>query len=215
MLREETKKDLKELISPIIFLTGVFALVILLITINTTLNRKKKVPSDFVYVSKIILQDTHPVINVEENATIGLPYTDKEVKQSRGFYDYNKSDEEQENSLIFYDDTYIQNSGIDYSKKDVFDVVSILDGTVTSIKEDKLLGKIVELKHSNELISVYQSMGEITVKEGQEVTKGEVLGKTGTSNISSDLDNHLHFELYYKGQVVNPNDYYNKKLEDL
>lgn len=56
------------------------------------------------------------------------------------------------------------NSGVDYGGKENFEVVSILDGTVIDVKEDDLLGKIVEIRHSNEMISVYQSLSEVTVK---------------------------------------------------
>ncbi len=214
MIKEDLKDNIKELIGPIVFICGVTAIIILLLTVQKSLNRVTKNKEDFTYVSKIILPDTIPVVSTSEEL-IGLPYSNESVKQVRNFYDYTKDSEDQKNSLIFYDNTYIQNSGLDYSGNEPFDAVSILDGTVTSVKEDQMLGNIVEVKHSNELISVYQSLSEVKVKKDQKITKGEVIGTSGTNNISSSLDNHLHFELYYKGQVVNPNDYYNKALKDL
>ena len=33
---------------------------------------------------------------------------------------------------------------------------------------------------------------------------GKVIGKSGTANISTDLNNHLHFELIHNGKNVNP-----------
>lgn len=215
MINSDTKNNLKELISPIMFLIGVTALVILLVTIQSVLTAKPHNQDDFVYVSKVILQDIKPVVNISEDDTIGLPYSGQDVEEASGFYEYDASDESQEKSLIYYDNTYIQNSGIDYNSKNAYDIVSILNGTITSVKEDKLLGNIIEIKHSNELISVYQSLSEILVKEGDEITKGQVIGKSGTNNIYPQLDNHLHFELYYKGQIVNPNKYYNKTLKEL
>lgn len=214
MIKEDLKDNIKELIGPIVFICGVTAIIILLLTVQKSLNRVTKNKEDFTYVSKIILPDTIPVVSTSEEL-IGLPYSNESVKQVRNFYDYTKDSEDQKNSLIFYDNTYIQNSGLDYSGNEPFDAVSILDGTVTSVKEDQMLGNIVEVKHSNELISVYQSLSEVKVKKDQKITKGEVIGTSGTNNISSSLDNHLHFELYYKGQVVNPNNYYNKALKDL
>ena len=214
MIKEDLKDNIKELIGPIVFICGVTAIIILLLTVQKSLNRVTKNKEDFTYVSKIILPDTIPVVSTSEEL-IGLPYSNESVKQVRNFYDYTKDSEDQKNSLIFYDNTYIQNSGLDYSGNEPFDAVSILDGTVTSVKEDQMLGNIVEVKHSNELISVYQSLSEVKVKKDQKITKGEVIGTSGTNNISSSLENHLHFELYYKGQVVNPNDYYNKALKDL
>lgn len=214
MIKEDFKENIKELVGPIVFLCGVTALIILLITIQRTLSRQAHNEQDFIYVSKIILPDAIPVGNTQDE-TITLPYKGENIKQVRDFYDYKKESSEQQNSLIFYDNTYIQNSGVDYSGDSSFDVVSVLDGTVISIKEDQMLGNIVEIKHSNELISVYQSLSEINVEKDQTVTKDQVIGKSGTNNISAILDDHLHFELYYKGQVVNPNDYLGKTLKEL
>ena len=109
----------------------------------------------------------------------------------------------------------MQNSGIDYTGSTEFDVVSILDGTVISVSDDDILGTSIQIKHSNDLVSVYQSMSNVTVKENDTVTQGTVLGKSGESNISSDLGNHLHFELYHQGSVVNPEEYYGKLLGEL
>ena len=121
----------------------------------------------------------------------------------------------QENAIIMYDNTYMQNSGVDYANEDVFDVVSILDGSVISVKEDNLLGITVEIRHSNDLISVYQSLSDVIVKEGDELLQGQIIAKSGLSNIDKELGNHLHFELYYKGTIVNPEEYYNKDINEL
>ena len=51
-------------------------------------------------------------------------------------------------------------------------------------------------------------------KQGDTVKQGSKIGKSGNSKINKDLVNHLHFELYVKGQVVNPEDCYNKKISD-
>ena len=80
---------------------------------------------------------------------------------------------------------------------------------------DQSYGKLCECKHDNSIISVYQSLATITVKEGDTVLQGQVLGKTGVSKINEDLGNHLHFELFKEGQVLNPEEYYNKNIKDL
>ena len=122
---------------------------------------------------------------------------------------------ELQNSIIYYENTYMQNSGIDYSSDKSFDVVSILEGTVIDVKNDNVMGTIVEIRHTNELISVYQSLSEVNVKIDDKVVQGQIIGKSGESNLNLGVDNNLHFELYYMGEIVNPEEYYDKSLTDL
>ena len=154
-----------------------------------------------------------PVVNT--TTVIMRPYLDSSVSIGKTFYDYTGTSEEQENSIIFYEDTYMQNSGVDYVSSNVFDVVSVLNGTVISIKENDLLGTIVEVRHSNNLISVYQGLSDVIVEENMDVVQGQILAKSGTSNINKELGNHLHFELYYNGKIVNPEEYYNRNVDEL
>ena len=107
----------------------------------------------------------------------------------------------------------MQNSGTDFVGEKVFDVVAVLDGSVTDVKEDETLGKVVEIKHENGYISIYQSLSEVSVKKGDMVTQGQVIGKSGTNELDKDMGNHLHFELYVNGTVVNPTLYLNKELQ--
>ena len=58
-------------------------------------------------------------------------------------------------------------------------------------------------------------MGEVNVSVDDKVMQGMIIGKSGESNVSSDLGNHLHFELYHNGNVVNPEEYYDKLVGEL
>ena len=146
---------------------------------------------------------------------IARPYIDKDVNVVKSYYDYKAEAASQENSLIYYEDTYMQSSGVAYSKGDVFDVVSILDGTVTEVKEDTTLGNVITIKHENGIVSVYQSLSDIQVKENDVVTSGQILAKSSTSNISTELENHLYFELIVNGTCVNPENYYDKSVNEI
>jgi len=154
-----------------------------------------------------------PVLSTD--VYIARPYNNANVKIVKGFYDYKADEASQQDSIVYYGNTYMQNSGIDYGMGSEFEVVSILDGTVMEVIEDEIMGKTVKIKHSNELISVYQSMGSIDVSVDTAVSQGMIIGRSGESNVSSDLGNHLHFELYYNGVVVNPLEYYDKSLNEL
>lgn len=165
------------------------------------------------YVNKTVIEEDIPVINTSD--MIIRPYLVDDVSILKNYYDYKSEAENQEKSLIYYENTYLQNSGVSYGREATFDVVSILDGTVTSIKEDQNLGKIVEVTHSNDIISIYQSLSEVKVKENQEIKQGDIIGTSGTCNIESDLNNHLHFEMIVKGAIVNPENYFDKKISEI
>lgn len=167
------------------------------------------------YVSKGILDYEEKVPVVSEVAKIIRPYTDTEVKVSKNFYDYQAEAKEQEESLIYFEGTYMQSSGISYSKGEAFDVVSILNGTVKEVKEDATLGNVITIEHQNNITSVYQSIGEISVKAGDVITSGQVIAKSATSNISTELGNHLYFELIIDGICVDPENYYDKSINEL
>ena len=166
-------------------------------------------------VSKGILDYEEKVPVVNTDTKIIRPYTDTEVKVVKNFYDYQAEAEKQEQSLIYYEGTYMQSSGVSYSKGDVFDVVSILDGNVKEVKEDTTLGNIITIEHENGITSIYQSIKEISVKAGDSVMAGQVIAKSSTSNISTELENHLYFELIVDGVCVNPENYYDKTIDEL
>lgn len=159
-------------------------------------------------LSKISL----PVME-EKDSVIGRPYNNEEVTVVQNYYDYKGEETDQTSSIIFYQDTYIQSSGISYSmNNEAFDVVAILDGEVIEVSEDTLLGNTIKIKHSESVISVYQSVTDIKVNVGDTVTKGMLIATSSTSNINSALNNHLYFELLIDDINVNPEEYYDKSL---
>lgn len=169
---------------------------------------------DYKYVSRLFGDDTTAVVSTD--AIILRPYTDSNVKILQGFYNYKATEKEQEGSIINYEQTYIQNSGVIYGGVDGgFDVVSVLDGTVTSVKEDKLLGNIVEIKNSDKVVTIYQSLTDVTVKENDAVVAGTIIGKSGESNMNKNAGKHITFKLKVNGAYVNPEEYYDKNLGEL
>lgn len=169
---------------------------------------------DYTYVSRLFDEGVKSVVSTQN--TIIKPYTDTNVKALNNFYDYKSDEKSQQNAIINYDTTYIQNSGIAYGGiDDTFDVVSVLPGKITSVKEDKLMGKIVTIEHDNNISTTYQSLSEVTVKEGDTVASGTVIGKAGESNLEKDLGKHVLFEISVDGKYINPNNCYDKTVSEL
>lgn len=204
------KLVLKPFVLPAVYSVLVVALVL---TVYLTTKPITVEDDNYTYVSGTILDEYVPVVNTD--ITILKPYTNESVKIGKNYYDYKSQEDEQQNSIIYHENTYIQNTGIDYTLEEKFDVISILDGEVIEVEEKELLGKSVTIRHENEIISVYQSLSETSVKKGDQVTAGQVIGKSGTSEINKDLGNHIHFELTVKGELVDPENYLGKKLTEI
>lgn len=203
------KRKLKAFVIPTTLATlGVLSITTALVLTKPTNTLQEKEIID--YVSNSIISENMAVINTKTKVI--YPYTDSLVKVGKDYYNYKGSSEEQEKSIIYHENTYIQNSGIDFTSENAFEVVSVLDGTVSNVKEDEVLGKIIEINHSNEFVTVYQSLSEANVKKGDTVFQGQVIGISGTSELNKELGNHLHFEFYVGGQIVNPTLYLDKEL---
>jgi murein DD-endopeptidase MepM/ murein hydrolase activator NlpD len=164
---------------------------------------------DIRYVSYEILTDNvMPVLEQPSTPGVMKPYTYDKVEIGKSYYDYKADEANQEGSVIYYENTYIQNTGVDYTSKEEFDVNAIADGTVLSVTKDDIVGTTIKIEHSNNLIAVYQSVKDVLVKENDQVTIGQVIAKSGTNSIGSELGNHLHFELYQDNILVNPEEFF-------
>lgn len=208
-----TERRLKKSVVYGIYSLGIIAVIGTIYLIESSISTGRLTDDDFTYVSKTIFDESIPVI--AQDVKIARPYSDSEIKLVKSYYDYQADEETQKNSIIFHENTYMQSSGVAYGGKENFEVKSVLDGTVVDVKEDKLLGKIVEIKHSNDVISVYQSLSEVTVSKNDVVKQGDIIGKSGVSNISTELGNHLYFELIIKGTTVNPEEYFDKLVKEI
>ena len=204
------RRKLRPYVLPTFLVIGIVSIMLGVAMLQKTLiPEQEELPTS--YVTNTIFEEEQPVIH--ETTKILNPYLDENVTIGKNYYDYKADSKTQENSIIYHDNTYMQNSGVDFVNKNTFDVISILDGSVTDVKEDETLGKVIEIKHDNNYISLYQSLSEVSVKKGDMVKQGQVIGKSGTNELDKELGNHLHFELYLDGQVVNPTLYLNKELK--
>ena len=89
-------------------------------------------------------------------------------------------------------------------------VYAVIDGKVESVYENYLDGKVVVIEHANNLKTIYKSLANTaSLKVGDMVSKGQVIGETGLSAGESYLGNHLHFEVEENGKKIDPSGYLN------
>lgn len=173
---------------------------------------ESKISDNYTYVSYEVLTDNVVPVTKEEQKSVVRPYDDDKVKIGKTFYDY-QNKETQEKSIIYYENTYIQNSGVDYTNDSVFKVNAIKDGKILSITKDDITGTTIKIKHNDNLISIYQSVKDVLVKENEEVKQGQTIASSSTNAISQDLGNHLHFELYSNNKLIDPEKYFSENIK--
>lgn len=78
-------------------------------------------------------------------------------------------------------------------------------GKVKKVLDDSKLSSYVRIDHGNGIQTIYGSLGNVFVKEGDTVVGGECIGTT-SSTVSNPLM-HLHFEMLINGEHVDPLDY--------
>lgn len=96
--------------------------------------------------------------------------------------------------------------GIDLVAAPKESVLATLDGTVVFTGFDPNYGNVIQIQHKNGFLSIYKH-NELLLKEaGDHVVAGEAIALVGnTGELSTGP--HLHFELWYKGNPVNPEEY--------
>lgn len=203
------KRRLKSFVVPV-FSAIIFSVLFLTIL---SLNNKKELPKTkekYTYSNDSIIHDAIPTLS--EDDVIIKPFQNDNIKIYKSFYDKENGSED---SIIYYNNTYMQNSGCIYNNDEEFTVVSILDGEVINVKKEELLGYIVEVKHANNLISSYEGLKSVNVKKGEQITQNALIGKSGEIKLDVNLKNALLFELIKDGKYINPELYYNKKLKEI
>ena len=100
----------------------------------------------------------------------------------------------------------IHHFGVDIAAASKECVLATLDGTVMYAGYDPNQGNVIQLQHKNGFVSVYKH-NELLLKEpGEQVVAGEAIALVGnTGKLSTGP--HLHFELWYNGKPVNPEDF--------
>jgi stage II sporulation protein Q len=165
---------------------------------------------------KINEQPAIEVNRAMENFVMPVSNPETAVIQ-KPFYEYDGKKEEQVAALVEYNNSYHPNTGIDIKMKDgkTFDVVASLSGTVTDVKEDTLLGNVIEIEHDKGIVTKYSSVTDIAVEPGDEVEQGQPIAKAGKSLYNEEAGIHVHFEIRKDDVAVNPSDYFNKPLSAL
>ena len=92
--------------------------------------------------------------------------------------------------------------GYDFASVERAPVPASNDGVVVFVGTLGIYGSVVLIDHGLGLFSLYGHLSEVSVKEGQYVRKGDIIGRTGRTGLA--LGDHLHFGIIVHGQEVDP-----------
>ena len=87
-------------------------------------------------------------------------------------------------------------------------VKATLDGTVIYAGWDNETGHTIQLQHDGDIISIYRHNEKLLKKSGDKVSAGTSIALVGNTGELTSGD-HLHFELWHKGEAVDPTKYIN------
>ena len=87
-------------------------------------------------------------------------------------------------------------------------VKATLDGTVIYAGWSEEAGYTIQLQHDGDIVSIYKHNEKLLKTTGDKVSAGSPIALVGnTGNLSTG--DHLHFELWHKGETVDPTKYIN------
>ncbi|WP_010521406.1 M23 family metallopeptidase [Aquimarina agarivorans] len=138
----------------------------------------------------------------------------KEVEKKEKYTVKNSSDLEQEylfippvkGSVTSKFDYKLKHYAVDIAVDKDTPVKAATQGVIVFSEWTPDTGYVILLKHTSGLLSVYKHNAKLLKKQGDIVIAGEVIAIAGSTGEFS-TGPHLHFELWEKGQALNPSDY--------
>ncbi|MCF7911115.1 MAG: M23 family metallopeptidase [Candidatus Cloacimonetes bacterium] len=103
--------------------------------------------------------------------------------------------------------------GVDLANKKGTPVYATASGKVTVTSRTAKMGRYIKISHDFGFETVYGHLDRIQVKKGQEVEKGQIIGRMG--NTGDSTGPHLHYEVHRYNRYRNPAKYFIQEREDI
>ena len=94
--------------------------------------------------------------------------------------------------------------GVDIECENETAVSACADGTVLSKTDDAVYGTVLEIDHGGGITVKYASLKDVTVKDGDKVKMGDIIGKVGTVPSECSDNSHIHIEVFKNGKSAAP-----------
>ena len=97
-------------------------------------------------------------------------------------------------------------AGMDFTAPIGTDIYATGNGTIIAAGWQQGYGNCVQINHGYGYLTLYGHMSAIKVRIGQTIKRGDVIGLVGSTGKSTGP--HVHYEVHYTGEVMNPQNYY-------
>ena len=190
-MQKTATEQKKKVLLNYVYATIIGALVVACAIVIALVNAKPSTPTENITPNESVPVATNTYVVPVKNATIAKDFSASELQFN--------------NTLKQWE----IHKAIDFVASDDLNVYSVSNGTVSNIYTNYLEGTVIEISHSNGLVSVYKSLNnETKVSVGDKVSAGQIIG-TISETMAQELNTgaHLHFEMLLNGVKVNPNNY--------
>jgi murein DD-endopeptidase MepM/ murein hydrolase activator NlpD len=93
-------------------------------------------------------------------------------------------------------------NGIDVAAENLTPILAPADGEVIAIRNEVFWGRTVRIRHADAYETFYAHLGEVSVRQGQRVGRGDLIGLIGESGWTTHP--HLHYEITKNGVHLDP-----------
>ncbi|MBX7241134.1 MAG: M23 family metallopeptidase [Bacteroidia bacterium] len=104
-----------------------------------------------------------------------------------------------------------EHTGLDFTAPIGTPAMATADGEIiTAGHSSGGYGNQIEIDHGFGFVTKFAHLSEIKVQVGQKVKRGDIIGLTGNTGLSSGP--HLHYEIIKNGEKIDPVDYFYQDL---
>lgn len=204
----------KEKLQKYIFL-GMLVLVFVAFFISLSLIEKKETPKPDDD------DDQTPIDEPDDDVVAELfkmPIAGSNYDVVRKFYDRTVEDPtERQLGIINVGGAYYSSNGVSFSAKDdkAFNVLCSYGGVVKDIVESPLHGIIITISNADNVITEYSSLASTTLKKGDVVKQGDVMGVAGENEYDPAVGIHVHIRVLKADKFYNFEKLVGKETKDV
>lgn len=207
----------KELFLFLGVLVAVFAMILTIASLNPNGDAGPVINTNSPSPSSTEPTETNKPTTVDKTIleTMCLPI-DGEYEIVRYYFDTDNA-KTMAKAVIYNGETFTESKGVSYAKAsgEEFNCLAVFSGTVKDVTEDSVNGTSVKIEHSNDTISIYYSLRGVTLKVGDKVNQGDVIGTAGISALDPNAGIHVHLEILKNETYINPLNAYGKKTSEI